>query len=98
MAGPRASLYAGEGFVAFRDTLTAHEPDRPERLDHPWFERSEPEELLYDEIESLWADIAEREDWRPFGAKLAALETARTAWGYAPPGPIEAAWPHDSST
>ena len=62
--------------------LTTFEPDRPDRLDHACFHRSEPEELLVDEIETLWTSIADRDDWAPFNAKLAAIETARTAWGY----------------
>ena len=32
------------------------------------------------EIEAIWADIAERDDWSAFHAKLAAIEAARTAW------------------
>ena len=82
MSGPRAPLYQGEAFTAFRATLTTFEPDRPDRLDHVYFHRSEPEELLVDEIEALWTSIADRDDWAPFNAKLAAIETARTAWGY----------------
>ncbi len=48
---------------------------------HRTSRESEPEELLYDEIEAIWADIAERDDWGPFEAKLAAIESARLAWG-----------------
>ncbi|MET0294781.1 MAG: protein adenylyltransferase SelO, partial [Phenylobacterium sp.] len=62
LAGPRAEIYGGEGFAAFRRLLAAYEPERPERLDHPYFTRSEPEELLYDEIEALWAPIAAADD------------------------------------
>ena len=80
LAGPRASLYGGEAFTGFRALLAEREPDRPERLADPYFERTEPEELLYDEIEAIWAAIAERDDWRPFNDKLAAIETARAAW------------------
>ena len=81
-SGPRAALYQGEAFTAFRTMLTTFEPDSPDRLDHVYFHRSEPEELLVDEIETLWTSIADRDDWTPFNAKLAAIETARTAWGY----------------
>ena len=40
--------------------------DRPERLAAAYFGEAEPEELLYDEIEALWAAIADRDDWGPF--------------------------------
>ena len=45
------------------------------------FAAAEPEELLYDEIETLWAAIADQDDWAPFHAKLARIEAARQAWG-----------------
>jgi uncharacterized protein YdiU (UPF0061 family) len=82
LAGPRADLYHGEHFTAFRTLLKDRAADRPERLSHEYFQRIEPEELLYDEIESLWAAIADRDDWSPFSAKLAAIETARQGWGF----------------
>ena len=82
LRGPRAALYAGEAFKDFRDKLAAYDADRPERLRHPYFERSEPEELLYDEIEALWRPIAEDDDWSAFAGKLAKIEAARQGWGF----------------
>jgi uncharacterized protein YdiU (UPF0061 family) len=81
LAGPRASLYRGEQALAFRAALRDFAMMRPERLADAYFARSEPEELLYDEIEAMWAPIAERDDWTAFNAKLAAIERARIAWG-----------------
>jgi uncharacterized protein YdiU (UPF0061 family) len=81
LGGPRAALYRGEAFLAFRALLASRTPDRPGRLSHPYFAAPEPEELLYDEIETLWAAIAARDDWAPFTQKLARIETAREAWG-----------------
>jgi len=54
--------------------------ERPERLTAPYFGQSDPEELLYDEIEQIWAAIAGADDWAPFEAKLARIEAARQAW------------------
>ena len=50
---------------------------------------AEPEELLIDEIEALWAPIALDDDWSAFHAKLASIEAARRGWGLAwrPTGP-----------
>jgi len=81
MSGPRAALYGGDAFTAFRALLTTREPDRPERLSRPFFARPDPEELLYYEIEEIWSAIAARNDWAPFKAKLARLEIARQGWG-----------------
>jgi hypothetical protein len=79
----RGDVYRGDGFAAFREAIAGFEPDRPERLADPYFAAAEPEELLYDQIEALWADIADRDDWAAFEAKLAGIERARTAWGLA---------------
>ena len=81
LAGPRGWLYETEGFTEFRRLLGAYEPDRPGRLGHPCFQRPEPEELLYDEIEAIWARIDQADDWSPFEAKLASIDAARRAWG-----------------
>ena len=86
LGGPRAGLYAGEAFGAFRGLLTDYQADRPERLADPYFGRPEPEELLYDEIEAIWAPITEADDWSRFAAKLASIERARAAWGLTPQG------------
>ena len=83
MNGARAAHYGGEAFLEFRALLGAYRPDRPDRLSNPYFASPEPQDLLYDEIESLWAAIAAHDDWAPLAAKLAAIETARTAWGLA---------------
>jgi len=80
LAGPRAGLYRGETFEAFRAALFAHESDRPERLEDPVFAAADPEEMLIDEVETLWAAIADRDDWGPFAVKLARLEAARRAY------------------
>ncbi len=80
MAGPRADLYADPAFTDLREHLAGFAPDRPERLAHPIFAETEPCELLYDEIEAIWARIAEADDWAPFEAKLARIEAAREAW------------------
>lgn len=82
LSGPRAKLYQGEAFDAFRFALMEHEPDRIERLEHPMFAAREPEEMLIDEVEVIWAAVADADDWAPFQAKLDRLEAARVSWGF----------------
>ena len=79
LAGPRASQWQGEAFDAFRFALFEHEPDRPERLEHPVFAGPEPQEMLIDEVEAIWAAIDGDDDWSPLHEKLARLEATRTA-------------------
>jgi uncharacterized protein YdiU (UPF0061 family) len=83
MGGPRAELYRSEAFSAFRDVLAGHAPDRPERLRAEYFQRSGPEEMLVEEVETLWSAIAERDDWAPFRSKVAAVREAGGAWAIA---------------
>ena len=55
-----------------------------ERLGQGYFKKPEPEELLIDEIEAIWARIADADDWTAFNEKRARIETARMAWGFSP--------------
>jgi protein adenylyltransferase len=82
LAGPRAELYAEQPFAEFRQRIATYEAERPERLEHAYFARPEPEELLIDEIEAIWASIADADDWTEFYAKLAGIEVARQGWGF----------------
>ncbi|WP_372707590.1 protein adenylyltransferase SelO family protein [Brevundimonas sp.] len=81
LGGPRGKLYQGETFDAFRFALFEHEPDRPERLEQPMFSRPEPEEMLIDEVEAIWAAIDSSDDWSLLTTKLERLRQAGTAWG-----------------
>jgi uncharacterized protein YdiU (UPF0061 family) len=80
LEGPRAALYDGPAFRAFRDQAALHEPERPERLEHAYFAQAEPEEMFYDAVEALWARIADGDDWTAFEAKIAAVRQAGEAW------------------
>jgi uncharacterized protein YdiU (UPF0061 family) len=81
LSGPRAALYQSKTFADFRFALFEHEPDRPERLEAGIFARAEPEEMLIDEVEAIWAAIAANDDWEPFRAKLARVDAVRRALG-----------------
>ena len=84
LSGARAPLYSGAAFAAFREALSGLEPASAGPLDRQ-FEDSGPQELLYDEIEAIWAAIAVGDDWAPFHAKLAAIGAARRAYAIAEP-------------
>ncbi len=79
MAGPRREYYTGDQFAAFHELLMTYEPAAPEKLNHPRFAEVEPETLLIDEIEAIWARIAEADDWSAFDAKLARIDAWRRA-------------------
>ncbi|WP_407943114.1 protein adenylyltransferase SelO [Methylobacterium oxalidis] len=85
---PVAELYGGETFAPVLDALEALEAADPSRLDHPYFAQAHPCTMLIDEVEALWAPIAERDDWSAFEAKLDEIarmaQACGTAMGRAP--------------
>lgn len=78
LGGPRARLYQGEVFDAFRFALFEHAPDRPERLEAAVF-AAPPEDLLIEEVEAIWSAIDTADDWSPFHEKLARIDAVRRA-------------------
>jgi hypothetical protein len=87
LAGPQASLYQGDAFARLEAALGAREalPQPPEAA--AYFDGDGPATLLIEEVEALWAPIAERDDWSLFEAKLAQIEQARRAYAIRPVRP-----------
>ncbi|RZJ32300.1 MAG: YdiU family protein [Brevundimonas sp.] len=79
LGGPRAKLWQGKAFDNFRFALFEHEPDRPERLEHPAFARPEPVEMLIEEVEAIWAAIDAGDDWSRLHDKIDRLRAAGAA-------------------
>lgn len=69
-----ASAYATEAFAPLREALAAHAPAPGIRLDHPYFAKPAPVTLRIEEVEAIWAPIAERDDWSALEATLAAID------------------------
>ena len=87
LAGPARDAYAAPSFAPVRTALDAFAPAPDARLDHPYFQRAAPCTMLIDEVEALWAPIAENDDWSAFAAKLAAIAEMAEAYGTATPAP-----------
>jgi len=66
---PTDPMYSGEAFERLKAALAGRE--RP--LTHPYWSDPAPCTMLIDEVEAIWAAIAERDDWSPFEAKIAAV-------------------------
>ncbi len=62
-----------------------------ERVDdrHPYWADENPQSMLVDEVEAIWAAIDQRDDWQPFAAKVAAVR--RMGEALAPPPALAAA-------
>ena len=79
-ASPLAKFYAAPAFESVRRALADHQPDRPERLNHPYFRAEAPPSLVIEVVEELWSHIAERDDWGPFYRHMDRIEEARAAF------------------
>lgn len=56
----------------------------PAPSDHPYWSDAAPQSMLIDEVEAIWAAIADRDDWAPLHAKVTALRRMGEAHGAAP--------------
>lgn len=74
-AGPLAEAYGGAAFAPLRERLLARRGHAPEAA----YFRGEPETLLIDEVEALWAHIDRHDDWRPLMDKVAAIRAMGAA-------------------
>ena len=79
---PQSGLYASDAFAKVQAGLTARTPDRPDRLDAPYFQAPRPVDLVINTVESLWAPIADDDDWSPLENHLAQMEAARVAYDW----------------
>jgi uncharacterized protein YdiU (UPF0061 family) len=68
---PEGSPYDTPAFAEIRAALADYGP-RATR-DHPYWHGPEPCSMLIDEVEAIWAPIAESDDWSRFAAKIAAV-------------------------
>jgi uncharacterized protein YdiU (UPF0061 family) len=66
---PGERRYASEAFRALAATLQGREAP----VTHPYWSDSVPCSMHIEEVEAIWAAIAERDDWAPFEAKVAAV-------------------------
>jgi uncharacterized protein YdiU (UPF0061 family) len=66
---PKAGLYQDEAFQDLRSALEGRQ--RP--LAHAYWSDPKPCSMLIDEVEAIWAAIADRDDWAPFNMKIEAI-------------------------
>jgi serine/tyrosine/threonine adenylyltransferase len=83
MQSPAAHHYLGSAFDHLRELIARHPQARNANLDHPYFARETPRTMLIDEMEALWAPIAEADDWSALHAALDEIEEMREAYSAA---------------
>jgi hypothetical protein len=83
--GPDAFFFAHRGGRnAQGDLATALAGYEAVQDDHPYWSEREPQSMLIGEVEDIWSAIAEHDDWRPLGAKIAAVRRMGNALGNPP--------------
>ena len=87
---PEGEEYDRTEFETLARSLAGRRP-RPGVLDHPYWSDPEPCSMHIDEVEAIWARIAEDDDWRPFEAKVAAIRRMGEAMSVPCTAPGEAA-------
>lgn len=75
---PEAARYGKPAFQSIRDGLEQR-ARADTGLDRPYFQNARPTSLVIEEVEALWAAIAERDDWSLFKAKLDAISQLQDA-------------------
>ena len=78
---PAAEFYASEAFRPVANTLEGFAPRDDVNLDHAYFARERPRTMLIDEMEAIWAPVAESDDWSKFEQVLGEIAEMREAYG-----------------
>ncbi|MEO1304362.1 MAG: YdiU family protein [Pseudomonadota bacterium] len=81
-ASPQSELYNTAAFEPIERAILSRDPERSDRLAHPYFQAPKPVDLIYETVEALWEPIAQNDDWSPLEAHLAHIEDARTAYAW----------------
>ncbi len=76
---PIRSLYEEASFGPLRSALDGRAAVLP-NLEHPYFARETPRTMLIDELEAIWAPIADRDDWSALERALAEINQMRQAY------------------
>ena len=66
---PGRESYEAEPFRMLKEALKGRE--RPS--EHPYWSDADPCSMHIEEVEAIWAPIAQEDDWSRFGAKIAAI-------------------------
>jgi uncharacterized protein YdiU (UPF0061 family) len=78
---PSAGLYDEHAFVTVRSAFDQLSPETDLGLDHAYFSRERPCTMLIQDVEALWAPIADADDWSAFRMKLDGIAEMAEAYG-----------------
>lgn len=70
-------LYKKDSFHDLREVLGQFNVAAPEKKQHAYFKNPQACSLLIEELENIWQDIAEKDDWGLFARKLQEIRSFR---------------------
>ncbi len=73
--------YADPSFDDLRAAIAPYAPSAP--LDHPYWSDESPCSMLIEEVEAIWAPIAQTDDWSRFETKISDVRRMGAALGVA---------------
>jgi uncharacterized protein YdiU (UPF0061 family) len=79
---PADAAYETPLFRSFAGQATGYAPSAP--TDHPYWADAEPCSMQIEEVEAIWAPIAERDDWSALHAKVEAIRRMGAAMALPP--------------
>ena len=68
---------AATSWAAFAAAIAPYKQARSR--DHPYWQSQNPQSMLIDEVETIWAHIADNDDWAPLEQKIADVRTLGAA-------------------
>lgn len=74
---PQSGIYKGDTFESLVDLIDFYEVENPAILETAYYQQVHVENLLIDEIESIWKEIADKDDWKLFDEKIQRLQKLR---------------------
>ncbi len=77
---PEAKTYESTAFGPLRGLLEQFRPREKGVAAHPYFNRDGPCTMLIEEVEAVWAPIAEKDDWSVLEKKLSDIAEMREAY------------------
>lgn len=78
---PAADHYASEVFRPVADLMEGYGPSEDVNLDHAYFSRERPRTMLIEDMEAIWAPIAQKDDWGLLHQTLEEIAQMRAAYG-----------------
>lgn len=81
-ASPIAASYALPSFAPFKAALADYVASEDANVGHDYFARATPRTMLIEDMEAIWAPIAEGDDWSAFEAALVEMREMGVAYGH----------------